>query len=120
MFPRRQREERVRRHSAQALGPSGHRTSVTLDPYCAPALGRLYAERQRKYGRPDTGPKHIENSEKAPLSGSFFVQAVMFTQANTTSLALSIALGSGGDPAWGAKKVGEKPSFSPRASGGVT
>ena len=57
---------------------------------------------------------------KAPLSGSFFVQAVMFTQANTTSLALSIALGSGGDPAWGAKKVGEKPSFSPRASGGVT
>ena len=47
-------------------------------------------------------------------------QAVMFTQANTTSLAFSIALGSGGDPAWGAKKVGEKPSFSPRASGGVT
>ena len=24
------------------------------------------------------------------------------------------------DPAWGAKKVGEKPSFSPRARGGVT
>ena len=31
----------------------------------------------------------------------------------------SAALGPGGDPAWGAKKVGEKPSFSPRASGGV-
>ena len=30
------------------------------------------------------------------------------------------ALGTGGDPAWGAKKVGEKPSFSPRASGGVS
>ena len=29
-------------------------------------------------------------------------------------------LGTGRDPAWGAKKVGEKPSFSPRASGGVT
>ena len=30
--------------------------------------------------------------------------------------------GSGGSPppAWGAKKVGEKLSFSPRASGGVT
>ena len=25
-----------------------------------------------------------------------------------------------GPPAWGAKKVGEKLSFSPRASGGVT
>ena len=25
-------------------------------PYCAPAPGRLYAEKQRKYGRPDTGP----------------------------------------------------------------
>ena len=24
--------------------------------YCAPALSRLYAERQRKFGRPDTGP----------------------------------------------------------------
>ena len=31
----------------------------------------------------------------------------------------SAALGTGRDPAWGAKKVGEKPSFSPRASGGV-
>ena len=47
-------------------------------------------------------------------------QAVMFTQANTTTIAFSVALGSGGDPAWGAKKVGEKPSFSPRASGGVS
>ena len=46
-------------------------------------------------------------------------QAVMFTQANTTTIAFSVALGSGGDPAWGAKKVGEKPSFSPRARGGV-
>ena len=55
-----------------------------------------------------------QSMKKAPLSGSFFVQAVMFTQANTTSLAFSMALGSGGDPAWGAKKVGEKPSFSPR------
>ena len=33
---------------------------------------------------------------------------------------VSGALGTGGDPAWGAKKVGEKPSFSPRASGGVS
>ena len=30
-------------------------TSVTLDPYCAAALGRPDAERQREYGRPDTG-----------------------------------------------------------------
>ena len=29
-------------------------------------------------------------------------------------------LGIDRDPAWGAKKVGEKLSFSPRASGGVT
>ncbi len=28
-------------------------------PYCAPAPGRLYAEKQRKYGRPDTGPKKV-------------------------------------------------------------
>ena len=28
-------------------------------PYCAPAPGRLYAEKQRKYGRPATGPKKV-------------------------------------------------------------
>ena len=33
---------------------------------------------------------------------------------------ISAALGCGRDPAWGAKKVGEKLSFSPRVRGGVT
>ena len=32
---------------------------VPPPPYCAPAPGRLYAEKQRKYGRPDTGPKKV-------------------------------------------------------------
>ena len=37
------------------LSPGG----VPPLPYCAPALGRPDAEKQRKYGRPDTGPKTV-------------------------------------------------------------
>ena len=45
-------------------------------PYCAPALGRLYAEKQRKYGRPDTGPAGRPALEKCkkPRTGRGFLR----------------------------------------------
>ena len=45
-------------------------------PYCAPALGRSDAERQRKYGRPATGPAGRPALEKCkkPRTGRGFLR----------------------------------------------
>ena len=50
--------------------------------YCASALGRLYVERQREYGRPATGPL----GEKLSFSPTFFAPQAESDrcQANTT------------------------------------
>ena len=44
----------------------------------------------------------------------------LFARANTTCQGKDSMAVAARHPAWGAKKVGEKLSFSPRASGGVT
>ena len=80
LFPRRQREERVRRHSVQALGPSGHRTSVTLDPKLSQAVC-VATHSCSGAGKPTpvgAGLQSWQSMKKAPLSGSFFYAGLLY------------------------------------------
>ena len=82
------------------------KTSEPLDPYSL-CLGRLCLPGLREAPLVQRG-----DSMAKPCKRGLWSQV--------DPIGFSAALGTGGDPAWGAKKVGEKPSFSPRASGSVT
>ncbi len=88
--------------------------------FAAPGAPALASQRREKLPCNPGGEASRRQSLSRRLPTAPFAQGSHLCLGEHNRHGYSAALGTGRDPAWGAKKVGEKPSFSPRASGGVS